>query len=33
MPDPSGLTVANGFVYYVTASGGAAAIRRVRLAK
>ena len=33
MPDPSGITVANGFVYYVTATGGAAAIRRVPAAK
>ena len=33
MPDPSGLTVANGFVYYVTATGSAAAIRRVRATK
>ena len=33
MPDPSGITVANGFVYYVTATGGTAAIRRVPAAK
>ena len=33
MPDPSGITVANGFVYYVTATGDAASIRRVRAAK
>jgi hypothetical protein len=33
MPDPSGITVANGFVYYLTETGGAAAIRRVRAAK
>lgn len=33
MPDPSGMTVANGFVYYVTATDGAAAIRRIRAPK
>jgi hypothetical protein len=33
MPDPSGITVANGFVYYVTVTGGASAIRRVRATK
>lgn len=33
MPDPSGITVAHGFVYYLTEAGGAAAIRRVRAAK
>jgi hypothetical protein len=31
--DPAGITVANGFVYYVTTAGGAPAIRRVRTAK
>jgi hypothetical protein len=33
MPDPAGLTVANGFVYYLTTTGGASAIRRVRATK
>jgi hypothetical protein len=33
MPNPSGITVANGFVYYVTTTDGAAAIRRVPAAK
>ena len=33
MPDPSGITVANGLVYYVTTTGGVVAIRRVRAAK
>jgi hypothetical protein len=33
IPDPPGITVANGFVYYVTTAKGASAIRRVRAAK